>query len=189
MLPMIIGLVGLPRAGKTTAGLHLQEAHGFSVFTNSWALTRVVEALGLTANRTNLSVVADALFDVLGRDIIAHGVVEKASNERTQIVVDGVRYPEEVETYRRKSDFKLVAVISAVDIRFQRAITTAHDTAKDAGVSIDDFANYADRQSESFVEEIMADADYIVTNEGSLEDLKASLDAIAISLREQNKSS
>jgi dephospho-CoA kinase len=98
MLPQIIGIVGSIRSGKSTVSKYLESRYGYRIASNSEVVKDISIKLGMEPTRANLSRVGDAVFSSIGNDAIARF---RVNNKREfPIVVDGIRYIEEVRAYR-----------------------------------------------------------------------------------------
>lgn len=174
-LPEIIGIVGPIRAGKTTAANHLVEHYGYVQASNSEILKRILIEMGIAPHRANLALVGDALFKVLGNDLIAKYRLENIHLGR--IIVDGIRYSDELTRYSASPTFKLLGVTADSEVRFERTLQSA-DKIKDPNISRIEFDQLAKARSEISVPELLLKADATIHNTGSVDLFKYSLDDI-----------
>ncbi|WP_295979413.1 AAA family ATPase [uncultured Variovorax sp.] len=175
MKPRIIGIVGPIRTGKSTASAHFQKKHGYVIASNSEILKRICAGLVMPANRDNLKLVGDAIFEVLGNETIARFRVAELGSKN--IVVDGIRYLEEVDFYRKNADFRLLALSSSADTRFERTMAlTQH--GKDSEMGRREFALLDAARSEAQVPLIAELADCVIKNDGAMDQFEADLDRI-----------
>jgi len=174
-LPEIIGIVGPIRAGKTTVTKYLVERYGYVSASNSDVLRRILDGMGIKPTRTNLSALGDSIFKVLGNDIIAHYRIDNL--HRGRIIIDGVRYPEELLCYSRVKNFKLLAVMADPDLRFERTLKNSEEF-KDIDISRSKFDALACARSELDVPSLMTRADALVYNSGDIEALKSRVDEV-----------
>lgn len=180
MLPTVIGLVGPIRSGKTKVAELLVSGYDYKLASNSDVLGRILTKLGLDSSRANLGRLGNALFEEFGNDAIARSRLRNINEGR--IVVDGIRYPEEVEAYRSLTEFLLISVVASDGIRYARA-AAAQNIAKEGGtLSQEDFQNLSLARSELNVPSIMEEADHSIVNTGTTEELSAQLDSILGSL-------
>ncbi|TQV81037.1 AAA family ATPase [Exilibacterium tricleocarpae] len=179
-LPLIIGITGPIRAGKSTASKYLSEKYGYNFAPNARVLKSILEALGLPARRDLLAATGDAIFADLGRDIIARARVAQVQAHEPlgdlRYVIDGIRYIEEIEVYKTLNNFKLIAISASDDIRYIRAKENI-DTIKDGELSASQFQNLNNRQSERYVEILMNCADHRFENVGTEIELKYAIDS------------
>lgn len=172
-LPEIIGLVGPIRAGKTTITKYLVERYGYISASNSDVLRLILSGMGIAPTRSNLGALGDSIFKVLGNDVIAKFRLDNLHLGR--IVVDGIRYPEELKRYSEVSSFKLLAVSAEPDVRFHRTVQESKEF-KDINISRGSFDNLVRSRSELDVPGLMLRADRVIYNDGGLESLKQKVD-------------
>jgi dephospho-CoA kinase len=175
ILPEIIGIVGPIRAGKTTVAKYLVERYGYISASNSDILRRILVGMGIAPSRANLASLGDSMFEVLGNDIIAKCRLDKLHLGR--IVVDGIRYPDELERYSEMPSFKLLGITADPAIRFQRTLRESEEL-KDLAISKAEFDRFALSRSELNVPELVSIADITISNLGSVENLKDGVDKI-----------
>jgi dephospho-CoA kinase len=172
-LPQIIGLVGPIRAGKTTVTKYLVEEYGYISASNSDVLREILDGMGIPSNRANLGRLGNSIFKVLGNDIIAKYRLDNLNLGR--IVVDGIRYPEEIKRYSEVESFKLLGVAADPDIRFERAVGEREEL-KDVGISREAFDDLVLSRSELKVPQLVSRADEVIINDGDFESLKQKID-------------
>ena len=172
-LPEIIGIVGPIRGGKTTVTKYLIERYGYVSASNSDVLRRILEGMGITPSRSNLGALGDSIFKVLGNDIIAKFRLDNLHMGR--IVVDGIRYPEELKRYSEVPSFKLLGITAEPDLRFDRAVRESAEF-KDINISRDAFDDLAHSRSELDVPELVLRANKVISNKDDFESLKQKID-------------
>ena len=165
MLPKVIGLVGPIRAGKTTAARIISKCYGYSIASNSEILLAILSHMGIEATRPNLTKLGDSLFKVLGNEII--GRFRLANLADGPIIIDGIRYREEVELYSSEPSFKLIGISADENSRFARAAVAA--SLKDTGLDRYIFSNLSKARSEMQVPSLLEKCDAIIENTGSIE--------------------
>lgn len=175
----VIGLIGPVRAGKTTACEYLRDHHNAIAFRNSEVLEKILHHLRLDRNRENLAHIGLALFDTFGRDLLAKhwlGQLEGTPPNETQVVVvDGLRFPEELSFYRQHTSFTLVAVVAPNEQRYTRSKTAA-DRFKDGTLDKESFLIQSTANNEFFVEQLIKESDIVISNDKTLNDLYCKLD-------------
>lgn len=174
-LPEIIGLVGPIRAGKTTASKYLVERYGYVSASNSDILKKILEGMNIPVTRSNLASLGNSLFEILGNDLIAKHRLENLHLGR--IVVDGIRYPDEIKRYMSVPSFRLLGITADATIRFERTVN-AEEKLKDANISQAEFECIAESRSELEVPELVAKADETICNLETVEKFKSRIDEI-----------
>lgn len=170
MLPRVVGLVGPIRAGKSTVSEILCSDFGYLKASNSELLRDILDRLELPPLRENLGKLGDAIFEVLGNDTLAHHRIRHLGIGR--IVVDGIRYMEEIEAYQALPDFLLIAVDCSESERYRRMVN-AGDHQKDiASSDIQRFSQLASNRSELSVPQLMLSAAHTFTNESDVASLQ-----------------
>lgn len=167
---LIIGIAGEIHSGKTTIARALASDFGFVHFENSDVLKEILESVGVLANRDNMYSVAQAMFGLLGKDILAKGWISKASEmDGEDLVVSGIRYPEELDVYLQYGKFKLVYVECPSLIREERIKVSE-------GIGSSALESYM--ESEAYHDVLKSRADHVINNSGALSDLTCSIRSI-----------
>lgn len=169
MLPQVVGLVGPIRAGKSSVSEILREEFHYRQASNSELLRQILDRLELQGLRTNLGALGNAIFEVLGNDTLAHFRIRNLGTER--IVIDGIRYQEEIIAYSTVPGFLLVAVNCSDSERLRR-LQTADDRHRETISSEQSFRALASARSELFVPDLMKRAHHTIKNDGDLTDLR-----------------
>jgi len=184
---MIIGVVGKIAAGKTTVA-KFSEEKGFcrvscseplidllthSVSDYSW-IPELPEKAEPT--REKLIEFGKYLKDKYGGDILIRLAVDK-KRHCTNIVIDGVRSREEIDAVKRLGG-KVIYVEAKPEIRFERLMRRKASKDKDIK-SFEDFKEMDDAEERLYhTSELKGLADYIIVNEGTLEELRRKVEGI-----------
>lgn len=178
-LPPIIGIVGRIRAGKSSAAEYLSNNYGYTYTPNVRVLKSILNALGLPLERKLLATVGDTLFSDLGKDIIAKARVSEISksspNGQSRIVVDGIRYIEELNEYRKLRGFMFLAISCSDQTRYERTLESL-DGEKDGLITKSKFLKLNHLQSERDVPYLMSHADSVIVNDLSYGDFELAID-------------
>lgn len=169
----MIGIVGPVRAGKTTVTKYLVERYGYSLASNSAILRTILSDMGVEQTRDNLSVLGNSLFSIFGNDLLARYRIETLGLDR--IVVDGIRYSEELTRYRTIPQFKLLGVRAADEARFERALLNSEEF-KDKELTRVKFDQMVLSRSEMHVPALLDQADKVIDNNASLSQLLSEVD-------------
>ncbi|TWR85123.1 hypothetical protein FJD38_22865 [Pseudomonas saxonica] len=177
-LPEIIGLVGPIRAGKTTITKHLVDRYGYSLASNSEVLRKILSDVGMAQSRDNLGSLGNSIFSIFGNDLIARHRVENL--HLGKIVVDGIRYTDELARYREVPGFRLIGVQASVETRFERAILDA-EVCKDIELTRGKFDELVYSRSELDVPELLSKADRVIYNNDDMAQLWLEVDQAILS--------
>lgn len=183
---LVLGIVGQKGSGKGTVAQYLVEHHQAAHFKFSDPLTD-------TLNRFHLPITRDhqirlALFfreqfgeDILGQVILADVGVSPAPI----VVVDGIRYWDEVHLLKKLPAFKLVHVTAEVGKRYERTLIRG-EKENDGDYSFEDFVAEHQRPTEVTIKAIAARADIHLDNNGNFEDLHRQVKKMMSTLSSSN---
>ncbi|WP_010479246.1 AAA family ATPase [Thermococcus zilligii] len=184
---MIVGVVGKIAAGKTTVA-EFFEKKGFcrvscsdplidllthNVSDYSW----IPELPGKAEpTREKLIEFGKYLKDRYGGDVLIRLAVDKKRHCRN-IVIDGVRSKEEIEAIKRMGG-KVIYVEARPEIRFERLM--GRKASKDRTIrGFEDFRAMDEAEEKLYrTSELKEMADYIIVNEGTLEELMREVEGI-----------
>lgn len=169
---IVIGLVGALRAGKSTCASIFEADHGAVVFRNSASIEIVLDSLALERSRDNYIRIGLSLFQAFGKEVFARYFLEAVFSEASQrkYVVDGIRFPEEVQYYRERCKFVLIGVSASHEVRYLRAKSAA-DAIKDQELTEEYFRRQSQQSTELDVPGMVRSADVLIDNNGSFEQL------------------
>ena len=184
---MIIGVVGKIAAGKTTVAKFFEEK-GFcrvscsdplidllthNVSDYSWVPELPEKA---EPTRDKLIEFGKYLKDKYGGDVLIRLAVDKKRNCKN-IVIDGVRSREEIEAVKRLGG-KVIYVEARPEIRFERLMR--RKASKDKTIKgFEDFKTMDDAEEGLYhTSELKGLADYVIVNEGTLEELRRKVEGI-----------
>lgn len=176
---MIIGLTGLNGAGKGEVAEFLK-SRGFEYHSLSDEIREEIRQRGREITREILTDVGTELRTRFGPGVLAERILQRLGHDRN-CVVDSIRNPAEVQVLRRRSDFTLLAVDAKQAVRFERSRARGRESAAS---TIDQFVREEARELESgnpASQQLLATvrmADLTVSNDGSIEELQASLGAL-----------
>ena len=166
---IVLGLSGPIAAGKTTAGRVL-ESLKFRYCRFSEILAEEVKATGQQVDRTTLQAAGEeAINSRFGQRRLQNKLAKRVEGAK-RIVVDGLRHPEDWAFVRERWGFAAVHVHvdAPADVRGSRY-------ADQPGESIGAFHQASAHTVETNVPKLRGMADYIIVNEGSVEDLQTEL--------------
>ncbi len=182
--PLVIGLVGLPGAGKTTVATYLQNKGFTRVTLSDFIREEAGKVDPAYFTREILQDYGNKMRQDFGPDVLAQRALLKIQAAGGSAVVDGIRNVHEVDFFKRAGNFILIAILADTHARFERLKNrTDHPFLG----TYEDFLHLENREDALGQEDVglrvqdcIARADYRIENVGSLEDLSAALDTILL---------
>lgn len=161
-------VTGMPGCGKEEF-LQVAEQAGFAVIRMGDLIREEGARRGLAASDTTLGGMADEERKRHGPEIWAQRTVDQIASNR--IVIDGLRSLSELSVFRRAfpEGLSVVAVFASPDTRAQRIFRRgrADDVLTQEELRIRD-----ERELRWGLGDVIAMADYLIVNEGTLADLQ-----------------
>ena len=120
---LIVGLTGMPGAGKTTVANYLSEK-GIPLLVMGDVVREVAENDGLEPTSDNLAKLMLRLRKRNGPEAVAHLIVnkiklmKKEDKQLSVVIVDGIRSMAEVQVLRRIGSIKLLAIHGSTLTRY-----------------------------------------------------------------------
>ncbi|MFA5030129.1 MAG: AAA family ATPase [Patescibacteria group bacterium] len=175
---MIIGLVGPLAAGKGTITTYLTEKHGARSVKFSKPLRDIIHRVYKQETREYMSSLAQFLRAQFGNDILVRTLIQDIEHMDVSIAVfDGLRYFDEYNALKERSDFRLWAIDADMEIRHKRILQRG-ENADDTTVTFEEFKKQHELATEINIPEIMKKADAHINNNGSLADLYSQVDKL-----------
>jgi len=170
---IVLGITGMPGSGKDTVREIVAEL-GFP-------LVVMGDEVRAEARKRNLDLTPENLGNVMlqvrveeGPEVLARRCVPKVKASVSSIVVvDGVRSMHEVSEFRKEfPDFKIIAIHASPETRFRRLLKrNRSDDPKDW----ETFIERDQRELGVGIGEAIASADYMIINEGTMEQFRKEL--------------
>jgi dephospho-CoA kinase len=172
--PRLIGLTGTNGAGKGETAAFFK-ARGYAYASLSDILRDELRARGLEATRDNLIRAGNELRAAFGPDILARRTMDRVTGPT---VIDSIRNMLEVAYFRTRKDFVLLALDAPVELRFGRVAARGRD---ESAATLEEFRKKEEEEraggaAAQQLEACMAAADYLVWNDGTIEDLRRKLE-------------
>lgn len=173
---MIVGVTGPICAGTDTFMGFLEE-EGFISYSYSDVLRDILANRGLEITREGLQDLGDELRREKGNGAISRILIERMREGR-DYVVGNIRNPGEVEELRNSKNYSsLVMIYSPVEVRFERVRRRSRESDPQ---TLEEFIAVERRDlgegQESYGQQhgmVFKMADYILVNDGSLEEFKS----------------
>ena len=178
---IIIGITGTNGAGKGTIVEYLVEKKGFKHLSARAFLVEEIERRGLENSRDNMVMVANELRAKNGSSFVADELFKRALESGQNCIIESLRTPGEVESLRNKGNFTLLAVDADPKLRYERIISRSSSTDN---ISFEKFLADEEREMESAdpnkqnLKKCIEMADFVIENNGSLEDLNLKIEEI-----------
>jgi dephospho-CoA kinase len=168
----IIAFTGMPASGKSEA-VQLTKDKGIPVIRMGDLVWEETRKQGKPLDDKNVGDVASSMRKRFGMDIWAKRTVEKIHSlkKSPHLIIDGVRNMEEIEYFKKNLglDFFVVAIDASDELRRKRAIARGRtDDSKD-------LKNLEERDKREIrwgLQKVIADADIVILNNGSLDQFK-----------------
>ncbi|ODS36747.1 MAG: hypothetical protein A7316_02435 [Candidatus Altiarchaeales archaeon WOR_SM1_86-2] len=176
-MKLVIGLVGRIGSGKGAVTEHLCSGYGASRHVISDILADVLDRLYLPRNRENLQALGKALRAELGSSVIVDALKKDIEGDNAGIiVVDGIRYVNEVEMLRCFDNNLLVSIDAPPEVRYERC--KIRGQKNETNITFEEFLNSGKQETEKYIGETEKLADYRIDNSGSLKDLHEKVNEI-----------
>ena len=174
--PRLIGLTGTNGAGKGETAAFFK-SRGYAYLSLSDVIRDELAARGLEASRDNLIRTGNELRETFGPDVLARRTMAKVTGPT---VIDSIRNTREVAFFRAQGRFMLLAVDAPLEVRFARAAARGRD---ESAATLEEFRRKeeeerAGAEAAQQLEACMAEADRLVWNAGTLEDLHRELEKL-----------
>ncbi len=168
----IIAFTGMPASGKSEA-VQLAKDKGIPVIRMGDLVWEETKRQGKPLDDKNVGSVATSMRKKHGMDVWAKRTVEKIHSlkKASHLVIDGVRNMEEIEYFKKELglDFFVVAIDAPDELRRKRAIARGRtDDSKD----LKDLEERDKREISWGLQKVIADADIVIPNNGSLEEFR-----------------
>ena len=172
----VIGLAGRIGSGKTVAAKYLSERYRGKQKRFSKILMDILDILYLPNTRKNLQKLGYSLRKELGNDVIVNAFKKNLETEKNLVIIDGIRYPNEVEMLRSFKENILIYIYASSNIRYKRCKKRGDKDRPD--MSYEEFVRADSAETEKYLDNIMEDADYVIDNSGSIDKFYETIDKI-----------
>lgn len=178
---IIIGITGTLGAGKGTIVEYLQAHLGFQHFSVRSFLIEELNKRGLDVNRDTMTSLANELRANNTPSYITDQLYLQAEKSNKNCIIESIRTPGEIESLKQKGAFYLLAVDAPSKVRYERITERKSETDQ---ISYETFlANEAREMNatdpnKQNLRACIDQADFVLNNEGSMEELNRQVDAI-----------
>jgi dephospho-CoA kinase len=174
----ILVTTGMPGSGKEEL-LNCCVSKGAKVIRMGDMVREKAKEFGLEPTDSNVGNLANEERKRYGMDIWAKRTIPYVGGDL--VAIDGTRGPDEIKAFRKAfgDKLKVVAVHASPSTRFERLRSRGRP---DSPASMTEFEKRDLRELEWGLGDAIALADFMVVNEGTLEELKAEVDSLLGSL-------
>jgi len=170
---MIIGITGTIGAGKGTVVEYLK-SKGFSHYSSSGTLKKMLEERGLPQTRTYMSPLADELMASYPGGIMYFSYERAQKDGAKDYVLEAIHRPSEAD-YVRSIGGVIWGVDADIKKRYER--TVQRQEGEKDNVTYEQFLEHSRREDEgqggrgNNIRAVISSADTVLTNDGSPEEL------------------
>ncbi len=177
-MALIIGLCGRIGSGKTVLSNYLHKNYGASQRRFSQILMDILDRLYIPPERENLQKLGAALRNSIGPDVIVNAFKKDIETDKNEIVViDGIRYPNEVELLRKFENNILIYINASAQTRYERCKIRGEKGEKN--ITFKEFMESENMETERKIDDIgKTMADFKIENEGAINELYQEVDKI-----------
>jgi dephospho-CoA kinase len=168
---IVIGLTGMPGSGKSLV-VETAQKEGYAVVVMGDVIREETRKRGLELNPKNIGKVMLELRKTGGNNVIAEKCIPKIlQTENSKVIVDGLRSLHEADAFKAHfAKFSLMAVHASPETRFNRLYRRRRSDDPDKW---EVFHERDARELSVGLGDVIAIAEYIITNENSRERTRA----------------
>jgi len=174
----IIAFTGMPASGKSEA-VQLAKNKGIPVIRMGDMVWEETKRQGKPLDDKNVGEIAQSMREKHGMAIWAKRTVEKIRSLKKSplLVIDGVRNMEEIEYFKQElgMDFLVIAVDAPDELRRKRAISRGRT---DDSKNLKDLEERDKREICWGLQKVIANADIVIPNNGSIKDFKKQVSTV-----------
>lgn len=178
MSKIILGLVGEMAAGKSTATEYLKQKYEAVSFRFSDPLRDVLLRLHVENSRPNLQALSTFLRRQYGEDLLSKVMaLDVEQSPAKMIITEGIRRPTDIADLKKFKNFHIISLTADERARYERLIQRS-ENADDKTKTWEQFQADGRAESEQKIKEIAARADFIIDNNGTIEQLYKQIDDV-----------
>jgi dephospho-CoA kinase len=176
---MILGVAGTLAAGKGTVVEYLVQKHGFAHYSSSDILKEILQERDQPLTRPYMSALADELSKEREGGILDLSHERAVRDGKSNYILEAIHRTSEAD-YIRRIGGKILGVDAKLETRYARTVARS-DGAKD-DVTFEQFVESSKREDDGAtgtgpnIRAVIGEADAVVNNDGSLEDLYGQID-------------
>ena len=175
---IIIGLAGRIASGKETAGKWLMEKTKADKARFSDPLRQTLDLFGISQSRENLQSLSTFLRQTYDEECIAKAIFKITTQSPNPVsIIDGVRRMADIKTFCGLDNFYLIFIDTEQKIRYERMVARGENPGE-AEMPFEKFEKKDNAETEQQIEGLKKDANFVINNNGSLENLYKQLEEI-----------
>jgi dephospho-CoA kinase len=176
----IITLSGMPGAGKGVASEAAKQL-GFEVLVLGDVIRQETERRGLEPTPSNMGAVMLQVREMDGAAAVAKRLLPKLEQSNANvIIVEGVRSPHELTAFKSKYEVVSIAIHASPKTRFERLLSRQRS---DDPKTLQVFEERDSRELNVGLCQVIALADTLVINEGTIAELQVQMKTILAKLK------
>jgi dephospho-CoA kinase len=174
----VLAITGKPGSGKTTAINAIRDLG--MVITMGDVVRNEVRNRNLELSDNNIGKIAKILRKEKGLAVIAEKCIEVIKNKSADVIfVDGIRSTSEVNLFRKLWKFPIIAIVIDERVRFNRLLERARS---DDPKILEELIERDKRESQFGLDEVLQNADYIIHNNSTIDDLKRNVRDLVLNI-------
>lgn len=175
---IVVGLAGEIASGKGTTAKYIMEKFNGGTHRFSTALRDVAQRMYLEENRENLQKISTIFRENFFGDILSAVIAKDVQNDEHEIIaIDGVRRMADITYLKKIPGFKLAYIEADMEKRYER-ITKRGENTDDTSKTFEEFKKDHEREAEKQIRDLKDKADFVIDNNGSIEELYKQIDEI-----------
>ena len=178
---LVIGLIGEKGAGKQTFNDSLQKIlknNKIQVVKSGEMPLEALNFWDLPNTRANLQNLAIIMDQTYGEGTVSRAVKTKIANSEANIIIfDGIRWQTDIDVVRQFSRNILIYITAKAKLRYQR-LKERQEKADEKTLTWEQFLKEERAKTETFIPIISKQADIMLDNNGSIEDLGTQIEKV-----------
>lgn len=164
---MIIGVLGHKLSGKGTTAAYLARQYGAQHIIMSSIIVQMLDVLGFAGARSHMAAVITALRETMGMDVLARAAYARVQPGSPFVIVDGIRYAEEIAFFRRQDKVMLVYIDASPEVRWLRSRARGEKTGEKEMTFNQFMVEQLRLNTEQQIEALGAQADVRIVNDSN----------------------